>query len=811
MPSGFTLTERIEIQSTQSGDGLRFLVDAKGWDSSKSDKAFKSRFGDELIPAVSIDLSHTIYGQYLSNLKNLKLGEPVVAQIDQDIQSVFSRLNARDPNSLGITENSRPGYGLVVGRVQSGKTANMLGLGILSMDEKRNKSGKVFDTVIILSGLIDDLRKQTFERLKETKIQEIRFTPSGKDLTQNKESIKAITDHFSSQGASSKMIIVIKKNHLILEKLTEIIKSVPSGLHAKRRVMIIDDECDHASIDSSNSESNYSKTEEKIITATNQNLRRLIASTKFMKSTTWYIGYTATPYSNILMEPDPNLREQDLGYTLYPRDFIIALGKPQNHLDNYNYFVNPNDNVFPRISPAANSKSEEDGMRDLIYLHIGTFIIKKYFREIDSHHTTLIHTDVNTDEHIRFARLLNNLLESIKQMKGEDLTQALSSNLVKYRILTVETKVGFKRKVEQLQKNGSQMVQRLLERIKIVELNRRSSIEYEQDEDYDFPQELIYEGRNKSIIVVGGTRLARGLTLKGLTTSWFTRTSTVPKYDTMLQMARWCGYRPGYADLVRILIDSDSEKLFKLISKVEDDLRTDLLKLTDASDPLKEIIWIRKYEKMEISGRLPKDLRKKRIGGDLPPQIWTLHPSIFYCKSPTLTNKRNWDSFVKLESKVSSIQSLTKPPKGESNYKVFKNIKGKTTAAPTYNHLKKLRKKLSESKYPMWNVAIHRPIKNTTASFDNRKLVDRTNIFEKEIQIVHSGTDAFSIDLEQDEERKIPLLIFYISNQNYSPNGKRVYPSGLSMPIPLFGVLFSSSNHSKGELKVARPLNRGDV
>ena len=58
------------------------------------------------------------------------------------------------------------------------------------------------------------------------------------------------------------------------------------------------------------------------------------------------------------------------------------------------------------------------------------------------------------------------------------------------------------------------------------------------------------EGTGLKVIAIGGDKLARGLTLEGLTISYFLRASKM--YDTLMQMGRWFGYRHGYLDLCRL-------------------------------------------------------------------------------------------------------------------------------------------------------------------------------------------------------------------------------------------------------------------
>lgn len=84
-----------------------------------------------------------------------------------------------------------------------------------------------------------------------------------------------------------------------------------------------------------------------------------------------------------------------------------------------------------------------------------------------------------------------------------------------------------------------------------------------------------YENRKKglSVIAVGGNKLSRGLTLEGLTISYFLRASKM--YDTLMQMGRWFGYRPGYLDLCRLFTSSDLVSHYKHIAVATEEMRAE--------------------------------------------------------------------------------------------------------------------------------------------------------------------------------------------------------------------------------------------
>ena len=174
------------------------------------------------------------------------------------------------------------------------------------------------------------------------------------------------------------MIIVIKKNHAVLELLRNCLP--PPSILSKRKVLIIDDEADHASQDTGGNEEINDYGEEIADdnpSETNRQLRMLIKQFQFAKSC-WYIGYTATPFANLLSHPWSSQIEDEYGLSLHPRDMLHALAKPRGHFDNEQYFLEQDcPNVIIKPEFADHSEEERDTMIDLISRHILTNEIKK--------------------------------------------------------------------------------------------------------------------------------------------------------------------------------------------------------------------------------------------------------------------------------------------------------------------------------------------------------------------------------------------------------------------------------------------------
>jgi hypothetical protein len=111
---------------------------------------------------------------------------------------------------------------------------------------------------------------------------------------------------------------------------------------------------------------------------------------------------------------------------------------------------------------------------------------------------------------------------------------------------------------------------------------------------------LDYENGPIVAIAVGGNTLSRGLTLEGLSVSYFVR--SVSAYDTLLQMGRWFGFRKGYADLPRIWMTDELADWFRHIATVEAEMRRDIdVYMTEAETPLTFAVRLRTHPAMRVT------------------------------------------------------------------------------------------------------------------------------------------------------------------------------------------------------------------
>nr|WP_296777375.1 Z1 domain-containing protein [Rhodococcus sp. (in: high G+C Gram-positive bacteria)] len=453
-------------------------------------------------------------------------------------------------------ESSWDAKGLVVGYVQSGKTTNFT-----AVIAKAADVGYKF--IIVLSGIHNGLRKQTQERLDE---QLQKLTPAKwKMLTNSDDDFRApamLSTALLHVDDSGVILAVVKKNSAVLKRLDKWLQpAVKQRALTDVPTLIIDDEADQASVE----------------TKTINPLIRGIIS-KLPKST--YIGYTATPFANVLINP--------AGGDLYPKDFILNLPEPEGYFGTEKLFgrdvvegeeANGKDldgSSMLRIIP----DEDVDDVRPLGKAAAAAFIpsipptletalewfvlatAARRYRGDAGHSTMLIHTSVKTDVHNQFKGPLNAYVTTLarKWSDGDLATRERLQLLWKAEAENVPA-TDFELAPVDFESVASGLGQ-VLDECRVIIDNFRSD------------DRLDYSADGQVAIAVGGNTLSRGLTLEGLTVSYFVRAAGA--YDTLLQMARWFGFRPGYEDLPRIWMTEELRQWFRHLATVEREIRLDI-------------------------------------------------------------------------------------------------------------------------------------------------------------------------------------------------------------------------------------------
>lgn len=502
-------------------------------------------------------------------------------------------------------------YGLVVGYVQSGKTGHFSGLISRAVDEG-------FSFIVVLSGILNDLRRQTQLRLHKDVFGNKNIkahAPFRAIQPPETNSFRFLTDITTDIGSGEFTIIdedmkhslengevlvaITKKNTSVLQHLLNGIGNSSTEIRTQHKVLIIDDEADHATVNTggdgddeepfadSSLEGKDEDEEEEDPTdddsdpsKTNFLVRKIIQ--QFPKSA--YIGYTATPYANVLI--DPFKETEELGMSLYPRDFIMNLAKPDDYFGAQRFFGAEGDEEGAYVILHAEETAEEimeveltvetnieetipAALKEAMMDFVLTGALKDHRRQQGKninplHHSMLVHVSrLNKDQSVIHS-MVDDLMTCWKvqaesMFEQEEFLENLGKRWKKEfmsKFPTIETFSEFSHLL--IDAEG------WIQDVKVMMINSES----DEILDYDsYPDGL-------NVIAIGGNKLSRGLTLEGLTISMYMRKTRM--YDSLMQMGRWFGYRQGYDDLVRVHTTEHLYSWFEWLVKAEDAVRRDI-------------------------------------------------------------------------------------------------------------------------------------------------------------------------------------------------------------------------------------------
>jgi hypothetical protein len=553
------------------------------------------------------------YKKYLTHIKGW--AESSVDTIDTISDEIMEYIE--DPTVPNRPFDRR---GLVVGYVQSGKTANFMGIINKSID-----SG--YRIIIVLAGMHENLRQQTQERIDEevigrdtdrnaklkpfgvttlpgeTYIPIDYFTESNNDPRSNKNgdfNIKA--SHGTPPSSDRPIIFVVKKNKSVLNNLikyfSDWIDSFDDKYTYKKDdlrqfnnlpLLIIDDEADQASV---NTKATRDKAGEEIDpTAINNCIRQIL--NLFRQKV--YIGYTATPFANIFIHHD---RENSiLGRDLFPSAFIKTLGAPSNYLGPKEVFglndeteaglpINrdvidagqpmleaglDNFTFMPiRHRPDYTPTDLPDSLKKALRSFVVSSAIRWHRGQENKHNTMLIHCTRYNTVQTALAELIDEEMSSLRNaILSEDI--AIIDELRDlYLTDFVPTSIEMNRefvKWEAISILLNKTIRKMEPKCLVINGTVGDILDYKTKAKTGL-----------SVIAIGGDKLSRGLTLEGLTISYFTRSTSM--YDTLMQMGRWFGYRSGFEDLCRIYTTPELFRWYRHIATAFESLRSEFIEMT---------------------------------------------------------------------------------------------------------------------------------------------------------------------------------------------------------------------------------------
>lgn len=486
-------------------------------------------------------------------------------------------------NYIGNPEN--PSFfkrGLIIGDVQSGKTSTYIGFICKAADA----GYKVF---ILLTGTIESLRRQTQERVEEgfigidlstdnksgprigvgldnKPIYATGMTSRVQDFTGNSDKIAV------SLSNKDAVVFVIKKNTTVLKKLKDWLVKINADPVSKKidlPMLLIDDEADNASINTSADKEEPTK------------INRLIRELANVFSRSNYVGFTATPFANVFI--DPETTEKMESEDLFPEDFIVALPTPSNYIGPNKIFSQ--DGAFHSqliyIEDAGreindgypfyfkHDKYWEDELPESLTDAIYAFYLANALRDLrgdQNQHRSML---INISRFIMVQKYIKREIEEIHKGAYRSLKYNLSGDFIESMKDPVLRRIYniWSEQYSKLEFSWDDIVSVIFTSIESIQIKVVNSSR--ESEKLQYPKK-----ESIRVIAIGGLALSRGLTLEGLIISYFYRNTST--YDVLMQMGRWFGYRKNYEDLFRIWTHEDSAEWYAEISEASEKLKDDM-------------------------------------------------------------------------------------------------------------------------------------------------------------------------------------------------------------------------------------------
>jgi hypothetical protein len=827
-------SEKNELLRSLEGD-IKYLL-------RKQDDTIKLKRGISLIDPSKhldweIDKSNRYYWNRLENYlkKELtyKLNDPqkaadLISSLDTETEEILSKME--NPKRIDFDWK-----GLVIGYVQSGKTANFTALSAKAADAGYN-------LIIIFAGLWDSLRQQTQIRMdreltgiNDLGLTNLVFIDPPNDITKKWKRLTRAGYLDSEEGGEFKitniespdelfgqnfppLLVIMKKNPAVISRFRKWLK----GANKSKNIisaLLIDDEADQASIDTNNKAKQIKES-----AATNKLIRELLSD--FERKA--YLGYTATPFANVLISHSK--KSKDGLADLYPRNLIHFLPKSENYFGtaemfgdvNYKLFVKETKDLPKGVIRLATNKELSQDLEKAIHFFILSSAVRIYRGQAKKAMSMLIHVshkiaDMKT-MYIAVDAYFTVLKSTINIKKNKDkilknLKELYESgnDSLKEKMLCVNKKFNFTNKIPQFNDIEKSIVE-LINSIEIRQLNSLSEdkLDYARNSDI-------------KVIAIGGNQLSRGLTLEGLSTSFYLRDTR--QNDTLLQMARWFGYRTGYEDVVTLFTSTIIRENFQYLAEVETKLSEELeIYKEDRIKPCDYAPRILDHARMNVTSG-----NKMGAGGIVD---ISYSDSIVDVTWVALDNKKILENNLTVaENLIKNIPSKFKAFKGSYvAHDISSNLI--TQFLRDYQHpikigqtkpdirmtelLTYINKKNTEKELEKWDIIIvgnQNPIGRNSQinwlNFNNFNMVTRTrrekngsvNNGNYNLGSVSTNADRTMLQKNKTEKITTPKILIYRINKDSEPltpsNTRKALFEGINYPVDVlaFSIVFPATNN----------------
>ena len=650
------------------------------------------------------------YSLYLA--KDAGLSPAAINNIDEVSKDVL--MSIEDPTRSGPWDRR----GMVMGNVQSGKTGTYAGLICKAADAG-------YKIIVVLAGLHNNLRSQTQIRLDEgflgykanqsaeggfeaTGVHKYGGAPRADSVTTRNERgdfSRTKARDFAIQPGGNPLLFVVKKNATILKNLYTWIEGLAPDedpktgrkFHRDVPILVIDDEADQASIDTKqvSVDENGKRDDKHNPTIINGLIRKILFA--FDKSA--YVGFTATPFANIFIHEENETKS--LGHDLFPRSFIVNLPAPSNYIGASKVFGIDEDvelgieavealPIVRIIDDYANSDEPDEtngwmppkllrktehiplygdvpevppSLRTAIMSFVLSTLVRDKRESKPQFNSMLVHVarftkiqkEVKKQVEVELKKLIHRLtysdggrtptiLDEFESLWAKDFKPTSSACGPEYKIPNWEY----------VKSNLNRIANSIV--VKEINGSAADALDYE-----------LHAKTGLNIIAVGGDKLSRGLTLEGLSVSYFLRTSRM--YDTLMQMGRWFGYKEKYIDVCRLYTNAELKDWFSHIAVASEELRKEFTYMNDVGGTPKDYgLKVRSHPEMLVTSQL-----KMRSGTEMKLSYsGEISETVIFFTDPKVNGKN-----LKAVNDLLNSMGITNYEKYGKSYK-WSNIKGQT-------------------------------------------------------------------------------------------------------------------------------------
>ena len=522
--------------------------------------------------------------------------EPFVGSVTTNLREHFvrSRVVPTDESANQVIEEARrilsrcnpPGQtvhartGLVCGYVQSGKTASMTAVSALAKDNR-------YRVIILIAGVTTNLFSQTKDRL-ETHLRaaapEWTWLMLANPKLQDRDQIEPLVREWHSEQYDEEdrrtLFITVMKNHSRLAKLSELLASVDLP---NVSAIIFDDEADQASLNTRPSDPVASTTYIRI-----SELRHALPSHT-------YLQYTATPQAPILitridsLSPDfAELVSAGEGYT----GGEIFFGGQTAHVEDIPASEIYGDNQLPLEPPQSLLRAMQVFLVGVAAGRLGS---------MESHRSMLVHPSRKTATHRRYYDWVTGLISHWHEVLGTGDEADRKDLIDEFQ----EAHVDLAETCDELPPFDHI-------RAKLPAAINQTAVTLVNSVDgREVPWPNSY-----SHILVGGEKLGRGYTVRGLTVTYMPRPPGGWTADTVQQRARFFGYHDKYRGYCRVYLHSEVREIYIAYVRHEQDMRDRLAEHSQSGLSLRD--WRRLFY---LDGRLAPTRRNVVLSPYLRPRL----------------------------------------------------------------------------------------------------------------------------------------------------------------------------------------------